>query len=75
MNNLSLLQPGDSGIIGHISAEQSLLQRLNAMGFRTGKKIDLIRRASFNGPMQVRIGSTDIILRSSEASLIQLQAA
>ena len=75
MNNLSQLKVGQSGVIEHVVADQSLLHRLNAMGFRIGKKIELIRRASFNGPMQVRIGSTDIILRSSEAQHIYLLAA
>ena len=42
------------------------------MGFRAGKKIKLIRRANFNGPLHVRIGTTDVILRESEAKLIQI---
>lgn len=35
-----------------------------------GKKIELIRCASFNGPLHVRIGTTDILLRRSEANRI-----
>ena len=72
-NLLSDLKPGEKGIIQTIHAEQGLHQRLNALGFRIGKKIELIRRASFNGPLHVRIGATDIILRSIEAQRIQLQ--
>lgn len=70
---LNQLRPGDSAIIGAIHAEQHLHQRLLALGFRTGKKIQIIRRATFRGPLQVRIGATDVILRESEASLIQIQ--
>jgi ferrous iron transport protein A len=69
---LSSLIPGQHGTIYAIHAEHALHQRLNAMGFRIGKKIQLIRRANFNGPLHVRIGATDIILRDIEAQRIQL---
>ena len=76
-NNIKLnnLLPGEQCIIHAIHAEQALHQRLNAMGFRVGKQIELIRRASFNGPLHVRIGATDIIMRDIEAQRIQLLAA
>ncbi len=72
---LNTLLPGEQGIIHAIHAEQGLHQRLNAMGFRIGKQIQLIRRANFNGPIHVRIGATDIIMRDVEAQRIQLLAA
>ena len=72
---LNNLLPGEQGIIQAIDAEQGLHQRLNAMGFRIGKQIQLIRRANFNGPLHVRIGATDIIMRDVEAQRIQLLAA
>lgn len=74
-NNLSSLKPSEIGIIASIDAEESLFLRLAALGFRTGKKIELIRCASFNGPLQVRIGNTDIILRRSEANLIKIRSS
>ena len=72
---LNTLLPGEHGTIHAIHAEQALHQRLNALGFRIGKQIQLIRRASFNGPLHVRIGATDIIMRDVEAQRIQLSAA
>jgi ferrous iron transport protein A len=72
MKILNNLNPGEVGTIQAIQAEQALYQRLNALGFRIGKKIELIRRASFNGPLHVRIGTTDIILRNIEAQRILL---
>jgi ferrous iron transport protein A len=71
---LNTLNPGEHGVIQAIHAEHALHQRLNALGFRIGKKIELIRRASFNGPLHVRIGATDIIMRDVEAQRIQLNA-
>jgi ferrous iron transport protein A len=73
--NLNNLLPGEHGIIQTINAEQGLHQRLNALGFRIGKQIQLIRRASFNGPLHVRIGATDIIMRDKDAQRILLGVA
>lgn len=72
-NTLSTLHPGDIATIITIHAEEALHQRLLALGFRTGKQIELIRKAGFSGPIQVRIGTTDIVLRRSEASKIKVQ--
>ena len=67
---LATLHPGDTATIVSIHAEEALHQRLLALGFRSGKKIELIRKASFSGPLQVRIGTTDIVLRRTEAARI-----
>lgn len=68
--NLATLHPGDTATVVAIHAEEALHQRLLALGFRSGKQIELIRKASFSGPLQVRIGTTDILLRRSEAAKI-----
>ena len=67
---LAHLHPGDTATIVAIHAEEALHQRLLALGFRSGKQIALIRRASFSGPVQVRIGTTDVLLRRNEAAKI-----
>jgi ferrous iron transport protein A len=74
MSSLTLanLQPGDSATIVTIHAEQALHQRLLALGFRSGKQIELVRKAAFSGPVQVRIGTTDVLLRLTEAARIKV---
>ena len=67
---LTTLHPGEFATIVAIHAEEALHQRLLALGFRSGKQVGLIRKASFSGPLQVRIGTTDILLRRSEAEKI-----
>ena len=69
---LSSLHPGDSAIIRAISAEESLHHRLLALGFRIGKEIHLIRTARFRGPLQVRIGTTEVIMRRCVADKIRV---
>lgn len=71
---LSSMNPGEIATIISIKTDEALHQRLQAMGFRPGKQIELIRKASFSGPLQVRIGTTDILLRKIEAEKISVQA-
>lgn len=71
-NTLASLLTGEIATIVSIHAEEALHQRLLALGFRTGKQIELIRKASFSGPLQVRIGTTDIMLRRTEAAKIKV---
>ncbi len=72
MQPLSQLATGQQAVISAIEAEESLFHRLSALGFRVGKPLSIMRRASFNGPLQVRLGTTDVILRASEASHIKI---
>lgn len=75
MRLLNNLESGHFATISGIDTiieKQPLYQRLMALGFHIGKQIQVIRKASFNGPIHVRIGATDIILRESEAKLIQI---
>ncbi|MCK9199731.1 MAG: FeoA family protein [Gallionella sp.] len=69
---LAALHPGDTATIVAIHAEEALHQRLLALGFRSGKQVELIRRAAFSGPLQVRVGTTDVLLRRSEAAKINV---
>ena len=73
--NLDSLEPGQIAIIQKVAVDEALYQRLAALGFRAGKSVALIRRASFNGPLQVRVGNTDIILRRSEAHHIKIKTS
>lgn len=74
MSTLATLQAGESGVIRAIHSEQALYFRLAAMGFRIGKRIEVIRSAHFSGPLHVRVGSTDIMLRRNEAQHIEIAA-
>ncbi|MGB2832859.1 MAG: FeoA family protein [Methylotenera sp.] len=72
MQLLSQLSIGQQAVISAIEAEESLFHRLSALGFRVGKPLSIIRRANFNGPLQVRLGTTDVILRNTEAARIRI---
>ncbi len=71
--NLADLDAGECAIILAIHTDDALRQRLLALGFRVGKRIEIIRKAHFSGPLQVRIGTTDILLRKNEAAKIMVE--
>lgn len=72
MQLLSQLKIGQQAVISAIEVDEILFHRLSALGFRVGKPLSIIRQANFNGPLQVRLGTTDVILRSAEAARIRI---
>ncbi len=74
MLSLSELPLGQNATISAIEADESLFHRLSALGFRVGKPLSIIRQANFNGPLHVRLGTTDVILRTTDASRIRVNS-
>ncbi|GEO20927.1 FeoA family protein [Cyclobacterium qasimii] len=52
----------------------NLLVRMMEMGVLPGKKISLLKKAPFNGPMAFIIDGNILALRIEEADLIHLKA-
>ena len=73
MTPLPQLRPGDSGTVAAIHADTGLRQRLAALGFRIGQRVELIRSGAFAGPLHVRLGTTDVILRRKQAAQIEVR--
>jgi ferrous iron transport protein A len=71
-NELSSLKVGDTGVIVSLSAETSLEQRLLALGFRVGKEVQIVRKAWLNGPLHVRLGTTEVMVRLRDAKVIKV---
>ena len=69
---LEQLPPGHRALIAMIEGEEGLRGRMFALGLRAGREVAVIRRSRLGGPLQVRIGSTDLVIRRKEASLIHL---
>ncbi len=70
---LNTLRTGRCGTILSIDAPEELIARMRAMGLQPGRRIKIIRRSPFQGPIQVRAGQTDIIIRRTEAAAIRVQ--
>jgi ferrous iron transport protein A len=69
---LNKLETDLVGTIKSIHAGQELHRRLSGLGIRTGIRIKIIRRSPFNGPMQIRVGHTDLMLRPADAAHIEV---
>jgi ferrous iron transport protein A len=72
MTTLLELSEGQTGIIHKLNMDRLLIQRLNAMGIRRGKKITVLRKAQFKGPFHIMIDTTELMIREHEASLIKI---
>jgi ferrous iron transport protein A len=70
---LSTLPLGTTASILGLTTETILEQRLQALGFRVGKQISVVRKAWLGGPLHIRIGTTEVIMRRSDARSIQVQ--
>lgn len=68
--SLDHFQVGEQGKIASLQADTDLKQRLSALGLREGVTVQVLRKASFGGPMHVRIGTTELIMRLNEAKRI-----
>ena len=70
--SLNLLQPDDVGTIKAVHAGQDLRRRLAGLGLRSGIRVRVIRQSPLNGPLQIRVGHTDLILRRADAANIEV---
>ncbi|MGJ8660938.1 MAG: FeoA family protein [Bacteroidota bacterium] len=66
MNTLTNLRVGEKAIIRGLKAGDCQ-NALLALGFLTGKSVEVTLRAPFKGPIAVRLGQTLISLRLEEA--------
>jgi len=73
LQRLSSLTSGQSATVQALHVDDGFLFRLHALGFRVGKDLQLIRTAPFNGPLHLRIGSTDVMLRRQDADNIEVR--
>ncbi len=67
------LVPGQHGIVTHIGSQGAVRQRLLNMGLLPGSEIVLERFAPAGDPVWIRLGSSQIALRRSEAEALQVR--
>ncbi len=73
MSPLIDLPAGHDATILAIDGDHPLRQRLAALGLRPGRSLRLMRRGAFAGPLHLRLGTTDVILRRRHAHAITVQ--
>lgn len=70
INHLAALKPGRTAIITNLDTSPGLHQRLLALGFRQGRQVQMLRRSWFSGPVHVRVGTTEVMMRRRDAQNI-----
>ena len=71
-NTLNQLAEGDSAWITDIDVSEDLGRRLTALGLSIGKQVRVLRRAAFNGPLHLRTGNTELMMRLPDAQRIHI---
>ena len=72
--NLSLdrLLINHSASIVSVSAAGMAGERMAALGLLPGRRVAVLRRAPFGGPLHLRIGPTELMIRRADARAILL---
>ena len=71
LSNLSSLCRGETAIITGVHGSDGVRHRLQAMGLRSGREAEVIRCPRL-GPMQIRIGSINLIMRRRDAARVSI---
>lgn len=70
--NLNDLKPGECGYVVKIRGKGAFRKRVMEMGFSQGRRVEMIRRAPLQDPLEFRLMDYDISLRRSEARFIEI---
>lgn len=72
--NLTLdhLAPDHSGAITAVNASGMTGDRMAALGLIPGRRVAMLRRAPFGGPLHLRIGPTELMIRRADARAVVL---
>jgi ferrous iron transport protein A len=71
---LADLAPGATATVSALTADAGLRQRLAALGLRQGQPVQMLRRGWWAGPLHIRVGMTELMLRRRDAARVALAA-
>ena len=70
--NLADLKPSQAATILSLNIDHKIQHRFAALGLRYGQQVQLIRQAWMQGPLHLRVGMTEIMLRRCDARQISI---
>ncbi len=70
---LADLLPGQQGIIAGLNGDAELRTRIQSLGLRPGRRVTVVRRSRFGGPIQIRLGTSDLLIRPQQARTILIK--
>lgn len=75
MTSLCDLKPGQHAIIERFLNEAANAFRLKEMGLIPGTVVELIRKAPWGGPLQIKVRGSILSLRRSDALIMAISPA
>jgi ferrous iron transport protein A len=70
---LSSLKAGQSGIVTRIQGGQGIINRLSALGIRSGRRVTKISSMFMRGPVTVQVGNSQIAIGFGMANKVMLE--
>ncbi|HTR59921.1 MAG TPA: FeoA family protein [Casimicrobiaceae bacterium] len=70
---LDRLAPHHCAAIAAVHATGMAGERMAALGLRAGRHVAVLRRAPFGGPLHLRIGLTELMIRRADARAVLLE--
>jgi len=61
---------GQSGVVANIEGGHGLVNRLNALGIRPGKRITKVSSMLMRGPVTIQVGNTQVAIGFGMANKI-----
>jgi len=69
---LDSLMAGRAARVAEVGFEGPLRERLAALGVSAGRSVEVVHRIGRSGPLKIRAGRTELVLRPAEASRIRV---
>lgn len=69
---LDLLAPDHSGSITAVHATGMAGERMAALGLIPGRRVAMLRRAPFGGPLHLAVGPAELMIRRADARAVVL---
>jgi ferrous iron transport protein A len=70
---LDRLAPDHCAAIAAVLATGMVGERMAALGLRAGRHVAVLRRGPFGGPLHLRIGPTELMIRRADARTVLLE--
>ncbi len=71
---IAMMDEGGEFVVEQVRLCRETGKRLADMGFTRGACGRIVRRGLLGGPLQVRLGDCDIMIRASEASGVEVES-
>ena len=69
---LNELEIGEKAVVAKLENSEKIKNRLKNMGLVNGVKIRVVRKASFNGPIEIKLRDFYLALRVDDAKYIKV---